>query len=148
MDSKSSTANTGTFKFTLQTPRLSSTYAFLAPSCPPSHLALYRHPVLVLLHADGMAGDEYADPDEGSITDGDDHVWLGRNPETLVKGQWRDFDLEGMVRKRPRRMSMSTGWSSSADHDMEEVLGLLILPRTRMRMTQMSRRYVKLSIML
>ena len=141
MDSKSSTANT----FTLQTPRFSSTYAFLASSCPPSHLALYRHPVLVLLHADGMAGDEYADPDEGSITDGDDH---GRNPEALVEGQWRDFDLEGMVRKRPRRMSMSTGWSSSADHDMEEVLGLLILPRTWMRMTQMSRRYVKLSIML
>ena len=65
------TCNCGQQKFLqptpLQTPRPSSTYAFLAPSCPPSH-------------ADGMAGDEYADPDEGSITDGDDHVWLG-NPE-------------------------------------------------------------------
>ena len=70
--------------------------------------------------------DEYPNTDEGSITDGDDHVWLG-NPEALVEGQWRDFDIEGMLGKRPRSvMSMSTGvWSSSAELDMEEVLGLV-----------------------
>ena len=75
-------------------------------------------------HADEM--DEYANPDEGSITDGDDHVWLG-NPKALVDGQWREFDVEGMLRKRPRSvMSLSTGgWSSTAEHDMEEVLGLI-----------------------
>ena len=85
---------------------------------------LYRHPELASLHADGMARD-YADPDEGSITDGDDHVWLG-NAEALVEGQWQAFDLEGMLRKRPRSVMSSTGgWSSSADHDMEEVLGLV-----------------------
>lgn len=85
---------------------------------------LYHHPALVSFHADGM--DEYASPDEGSITDGDDHVWLG-NPKALVDGQWRDFDIDGMLRKRPRSvMSMSTGgWSSTAEHDMEEVLGLV-----------------------
>ena len=87
-------------------------------------LPLYHHPALVSLHADGM--DEYRNPDEGSITDGDDHVWLG-NPEALVEGQWRDFVIEGTLRKRPRSvMSMSSGvWSSSAEHDMEEVLGLV-----------------------
>ena len=86
---------------------------------------LYRHPALVSFHAVGM--DVHADPDEGSITDGDDHVWLG-NPEALVDGQWRDFDIEGMLRKWPRSvMSVSTGaaWSSSAEYDMEEVQGLV-----------------------
>ena len=87
-------------------------------------LPLYRHPALV---SDIEAMDvEHPDPDEGSITDGDDHVWMG-NPDMLVEGQWREFDLEGMLGKRPRSvMSMSTEeLSSSAEHDMEEVQRLL-----------------------
>ena len=85
---------------------------------------LYHHPAIVSFDANGK--DKYANPDEGSITDGDDHVWLG-NPQALVDGQWRDFDLEGMLRKRPRSVMSSSagGWSSSAEHDMEEVLGLV-----------------------
>ena len=69
---------------------------------------------------------EHPDPDEGSITEGDDHVWMG-NPDMLVEGQWREFDIEGMLGKRPRSvMSMSTEeLSSSAEHDMEEVQRLL-----------------------
>jgi hypothetical protein len=80
-------------------------------------LPLYRHPALV---SDIEAMDvEHPDPDEGSITDGDDHVWMG-NPDMLVEGQWREFDLEGMLGKRPRSvMLMSTEeLSSSAEHDM------------------------------
>jgi hypothetical protein len=87
---------------------------------------LYRHPALVSFHADGM--DMYTNPDEESITEGYDHVWLGNpGPNTLVDGHWRDFDIEGMLRKRPpSAMSVSAGgWSSSAGHDMEEVLGLV-----------------------
>ena len=89
-------------------------------------LPLYHHPALVSLHGDRTRMDEYPNPDEGSIMDGDDHVWLG-NPEALVEGQWRDFDIEGMLGKWPWSvMSMSMGvWSSSAELDMEEVLGLV-----------------------
>ena len=87
-------------------------------------LPLYRHPALV---SDIEAMDvEHPDPDEGSITEGDDHVWMG-NPDMLVEGQWREFDLEGMLGKRPWSViSMSTEeLSSPAEHDMEEVQRLL-----------------------
>jgi hypothetical protein len=48
---------------------------------------LYRHPALVPKDEDGLANMEVecADPDEGSITDGDDHVWLG-NPTKMENG--------------------------------------------------------------
>jgi hypothetical protein len=47
-------------------------------------LPLYCHPALV---SDIKVMDvEHPDPDEGSITDGDDHVWMG-NSDMLVEGQ-------------------------------------------------------------
>jgi hypothetical protein len=43
---------------------------------------LYCHPALV---SDIEVMDiEHPDPDEGSITNGDDHVWMG-NPDLLVE---------------------------------------------------------------
>ncbi|KII86093.1 hypothetical protein PLICRDRAFT_80783, partial [Plicaturopsis crispa FD-325 SS-3] len=40
---------------------------------------IYRHPELVAISsADGLEVPVYyEDPNDGSITDGDDHVWLG-----------------------------------------------------------------------
>ncbi|KAI0291347.1 hypothetical protein B0F90DRAFT_1649621, partial [Multifurca ochricompacta] len=53
-------------------------------------LPLYCHPALVsningmeIEHVDTPT--EHPDLDEGSITDGDDHVWMG-NPDMLVEG--------------------------------------------------------------
>ena len=58
---------------------------------------LYRHPALVPKDSDGLPGAEVAchDLDDGSITDGDDQVWLGlRDPDMLIDGAWRDFELD------------------------------------------------------
>ena len=65
----------------------------------------------------------YYDPDDGSITDGDDHVWIG-DPDVLMGGDWRDFDIQGMLGKRSRSVmstSVGDGLSSSAELDMNEV---------------------------
>jgi hypothetical protein len=83
---------------------------------------LYRHPALVPQTNDGepSSDGEYANPDSGSITEGDDHVWLG-NPEMLKDGRWREFDVELMIGKRPQSaLSDSVGDDSSSpdDHDM------------------------------
>jgi len=61
-------------------------------------LPLYHHPALVS-NIEGMEV-EHPDPDEGSITGRDDHVWMG-NPDMLVEGQWQEFDLEGRLGKWP-----------------------------------------------
>jgi hypothetical protein len=63
-------------------------------------------------------------PDEGSITDGDDHVWLG-NPDTLADGQWWEFNIDGMLGKRPRSMMSESSLLLSAKNDLEEVHRLL-----------------------
>jgi hypothetical protein len=89
---------------------------------------LYRHPALIPKdedsdgHDGGMYG-SYYNPDDGSITDGDDHVWIG-DPDVLMSGEWRDFDIQGMLGKRPRSVmstSVGDGLSSSAEQDMNEI---------------------------
>ena len=70
----------------------------------------------------GMYGTYYS-PDDGSITDGDDHVWIG-DPGVLMSGEWRDFDIQGMLGKQPRSVmstSVGDGLSSSAEQDMNEI---------------------------
>ncbi|KAI9430358.1 hypothetical protein F5148DRAFT_1296338 [Russula earlei] len=57
-------------------------------------LPLYCHPALVSNIKVTDVG--HPDPNEGSITNGDNHVWMG-NPDMLVEGQWREFDLEEEV---------------------------------------------------
>jgi hypothetical protein len=72
---------------------------------------------------DGVSSGSYYDPDDGSITDGDDHVWIG-DPDVLMGGEWRDFDIQGMLGKRSRSVmstSVGDGLSSSAEVDMNEV---------------------------
>ena len=88
---------------------------------------LYRHPALVPKDSDSLSGAEVAchDPDDGSITNGDDHVWLG-DSDMLIDGAWRDFELDihVMLGKRPRStMSSSVGdvSSPSVEQDMEVV---------------------------
>ncbi|EJD54252.1 hypothetical protein AURDEDRAFT_94855 [Auricularia subglabra TFB-10046 SS5] len=58
----------------------------------------YRHPAL---HHIGEVPEEFNDPDDGAVTDGDDHVWIG-NPETLAGADpdaLRQLEL-GLKRKR------------------------------------------------
>jgi hypothetical protein len=76
---------------------------------------LYHHPALVPQNIDGepVSEGEYVDPDDGSITEGDDHVWLG-NPEILKDGGWRQFDVEVMLGKRPQSAMLG----SIGDDDM------------------------------
>ena len=92
---------------------------------------LYRHPALIPIDEnldgrDGVSSSIYGsfhNPDDGSITDGDDHVWLG-DPDVLTSGEWRDFDIQGMLGKRSRSVmltSVGDGLSSSAEQDMIEV---------------------------
>jgi hypothetical protein len=86
-------------------------------------LPLYRHPALMSADANGIEVG-HLDPDEGSITDGDDHVWLG-NPDTLADGQWWEFNIDGMLGKHPWSMMSELSLSLSAENDLEEVHGLL-----------------------
>jgi hypothetical protein len=65
-------------------------------------IPLYQHPALTLKNEDSIPSYEraYVDPDDGSITDGDAHIWVG-NPDILKGGGgWRDFDLEKQQGKR------------------------------------------------
>ena len=65
----------------------------------------------------------YYNPDDGSITEGDDHVWIG-DPDVLRSREWMDFDIQGMLGKRSRSVmstSVGDGLSSSAEQDMNEV---------------------------
>jgi hypothetical protein len=70
---------------------------------------LYRHPCLVdkRLQATDVL---YANPDDGSITDGDDHFWLGDTATLRDFNKWTDFgDLNTMLdRKRSRSASTSS----------------------------------------
>ena len=63
---------------------------------------------------------EYVDPDDGSITDGDDHVWVG-NPEILRgSGRWRDFDIIGLGKRlREDHSNERTEARSSSPADSE-----------------------------
>ena len=88
---------------------------------------LYRHPALIPRlgdeELDWVFSGSFYDPDDGSITDGDDHVWIG-DPDVLMGGEWRDFDIEGMLGKRSRSVmstSVGDGLSSSAEQDMNEI---------------------------
>ena len=90
---------------------------------------LYHHPALIPSDEDGVdsINGSYPNPDDGSITDGDDHVWMG-DPDVLMKGEWRDFDIQGMLGKWPQTMmltSVGDGLSSSAEQDLIEVNELL-----------------------
>lgn len=62
-------------------------------------LPLYRHPALV---PRGSPAGTYVDPEDGSISEGDDHVWLG-NPDILRGGGgWRDLEPIEILGKRGR----------------------------------------------
>ena len=65
---------------------------------------LYRHPLLVPKSSDGLPSyvQKYDNPDDGSITDGDDHKWIGNADVLKGGGGWRDFDLESNLGKRSR----------------------------------------------
>lgn len=68
---------------------------------------LYRHPHLL------PAGASYHDPDDGRITDGDDHVWLG-DKDILSGGRWRDIASDPVTGKRAREDDDETTTRSSS----------------------------------
>jgi hypothetical protein len=61
---------------------------------------IYRHPALARTPESQPREEQaYVDPDNGCITDGDDHVWVG-NPEVLKGGGgWRDFDVTSLGKR-------------------------------------------------
>jgi hypothetical protein len=80
---------------------------------------IYRHPELVP-HGDPPC--EYGDIDDGSITDGDDQIYLG-NPNQLTGGQWRKMASVLGTKRRASTVSSpdldlgaSTGASSPISH--------------------------------
>lgn len=64
---------------------------------------LYRHPNLVPFPTDGSLVNinPYNDPNDGSITDGDDHIWLG-DLSMLSGGRWREISNDRLLAKRTR----------------------------------------------
>ena len=72
-----------------------------------------------ILESQSWKQQEYVDPDDGSITDGDDHVWVG-NPEILRGGGgWRDFDMVGLGRRMREDHSKEREGCSSSPADSE-----------------------------
>ena len=62
-------------------------------------MPLYRHPILRSI---GEPEGEWFDPDAGSVTDGDDHIFLG-DKRMLTNGNWRELieDPFKVLGKRP-----------------------------------------------
>jgi hypothetical protein len=85
---------------------------------------MYRHPHLVQIGEDGQPLDSLAfhDPDDGSITDGDDHVWLGDKGVLEGGGGWRDLASEGIwSNKRARDSSIEGDRSSDSAPDAQRM---------------------------
>jgi hypothetical protein len=70
---------------------------------------MYRHPDLVQIGEDGepLATLGFQDPDDGSISDGDDHVWLGDKDVLKGGGGWRDLAPDGMLGSKRSREGSS-----------------------------------------
>lgn len=78
---------------------------------------LYQHPMLVSNESENGS---YADPDDGSITDGDDHVFLGDETVLRTSG-WRNFEggLAQNLRKRTRTSSPDSEHGGTTDDEAE-----------------------------
>jgi hypothetical protein len=82
---------------------------------------IYRHPALApTLESQPWAEEDYLDPDDGCITDGDDHVWVG-NPKVLKGGGgWWDFDVTSLGKRlREDHSSERTEDQSSSPSDSD-----------------------------
>ena len=52
------------------------------------------------LDGEVASSDDFVDPNDGTITEGDDHVWLG-NPDVLRGGGgWRNLDAVQLLGKQ------------------------------------------------
>ncbi|KAJ7646419.1 hypothetical protein DFH06DRAFT_997660 [Mycena polygramma] len=71
---------------------------------------LYRHPLLV---AKDEEPEEYLEPTDGNVTDGDDHAWFRNRSVLEGGGGWREFDFSStsLLGKRDR---------ASGDSDFED----------------------------
>ena len=78
-----------------------------------------------ILDGQPRAEQGYADPDDGCITDGDDHVWTG-NPEVLRGGGWKDFDTVGLGKRtrEERSQDRMEDRSSSPAHSDPSYMAL------------------------
>ena len=72
---------------------------------------LYQHPAL---HVKGTQRAAWQDPDDGSITDGDDHLWHG-DTRLLSNGKWRELLEDPLLTLGKRKSSVVSEASSDAD---------------------------------
>ncbi|KAJ6592145.1 hypothetical protein DFH09DRAFT_1136732, partial [Mycena vulgaris] len=81
-------------------------------------LPLYRHPALVPW---GQQHAEYMEPTDGSITDGDDHLWSS-DPKLLPGGGgWRELEFSTSSLLGKRAQSRQESDASSSSDDVEEI---------------------------
>lgn len=84
----------------------------------------YRHPELC---ERGKAPGAFVDPDDGCITDGDDHVWLGDRATLRGTGAWRDIkdgrDAALLGLKRRRSPSVGSVLSEAVSYEASEIDG-------------------------
>jgi hypothetical protein len=75
-------------------------------------MPLYCHPQLVLLPMDGSLAslNTYQDPNNGSITEGDDHLWIG-DKMMLSGGHWHKINDNQLLRKHM--------WDDNPGEDVE-----------------------------
>ncbi len=72
---------------------------------------LYRHPDIKAKDDSSIGG--YCDADDGAITDGDDHVWLGNREQLKTYAGWEP--LEGRLATQRKRPRMATRTLKSTD---------------------------------
>ncbi|KAI5892955.1 uncharacterized protein SCHCODRAFT_02729035, partial [Schizophyllum commune H4-8] len=80
---------------------------------------LYRHPALVSRET-ALVPTPYMDPDLGSITDGDDHLWSG-NPSDLEDGSWRSGRLATSLPRNERVVDVSPPAAGEVSEKATEV---------------------------
>jgi hypothetical protein len=61
------------------------------------------------LDGEVASGDDFVDPNDGTITEGDDHVWLGNSDVLRGGGGWRDLDAVQLLGKRTRGAAVALG---------------------------------------
>ena len=85
-------------------------------------MPLYQHPALCPFRDgnDDEIGD-WIDPDAGSITDRDDHIWLG-NEKMLTGGNWRELHENPLISLGKCNKSACSDGTSSGPDDFTDII--------------------------
>jgi hypothetical protein len=70
-------------------------------------MPLYQHPCLVAKDSNAKPG-SYVNPDDGSITDSDDHVWIDDKSVLGGANDWAAFDAPNQLALKRSRSVSST----------------------------------------